>query len=357
MMDALRFQPAPYAGATERVDKECGCRACASDGHNARAAELDASEDERAFQWEVARARTSCRSGTPPEVEGCRRLEADDPIQCRPGFTEKCPAIPEVWTSRTIAGVPFRYAGHPVIQMIGARAELVSLGKSANRNYAVQLAPDAWRATASWITSMAAFGMPITSVITAGAARYCRCVRQPKGVCKESDRDNWNKCTGTTISDHGYADALDIIGVTWADKAAVGSSTTATLIHSWKDAAEQAPLLIRINAALRQAFTTVIDYADPGHRNHFHCDMNHGLRRNPFHSMERPFVIESLFQMGYLAKRLPIEWPRARDGLVAFARRKNLTVPSTEGPDAAWRPLLSELFRCVAMAGPAGCRP
>jgi hypothetical protein len=309
------------------------------------------------LEWEDAPARGWCKD-LPSEVTDCKSIDGEPAKQCLPSAKKRCPKIPESWVSPTIASVPFYYSGHPVLKSVpgthGTRKELVTLGKGANKSYAVTLTPASWRATEAWINNMAAYGMAIAAVITAGAGRYCRCIRFPKGVCKESDPDNWDKCTGTRISDHGFGDALDIIGVKWVDKTLVGSSLASTTIYSWEDSAEQAPILIRMNAAMREVYHTVIDYSDPGHRNHFHCDMNQGNPRDVWSmGAERNFIVESLFRLGYLPDRMRgvgdgRKWRRVTAALTEFANANGLVAPGSTDDKSKWRTIIKSVFRCVA---------
>ena len=70
-------------------------------------------------------------------------------------------------------------------------------------------------------------------------------------------------------------------------------------MHSWRDTAEQAPLLVRINAALRLSFATVLDYTLSDHRDHFHVDTHNGVVRNVFSlGTERWFLAGCLRSLG-----------------------------------------------------------
>lgn len=346
-METLNFRPEPFTNARSG----CGCADHETFAFwpEPFAYELDAPEREAPVE------RKRC-SGLPPDVESCTSLKSASPIQCSPNLKDRCPALPEVWKSHKIATIPFYY--EPKLRTVAGTRGLRFDATSRGRAYQVGLVPSAWLAAASWITAMGSFGMPISEVLTAGAGRYCRCVRHPKGVCKE-DESTWSKCTGMTISDHGYGDALDIIGVKWADKRAVGSSTDYTVIHSWRDA-EQAPILIRINALLRMSFHTVLDYSRADHRDHFHCDMNGRVGRPRKVWEESPcepnFLTSALRRLGYLPSGQPVSWPNARAGLVKFAAKLNAPLPADPSDRMQWRPLVNRLFGCVALSNPAGCR-
>ena len=312
------------------------------------------------LEWDVApaldrRPRSSnCRTAMPPEVEGCRSQAAVPAILCRPGSGVSCPAIPELWKSRKIAGIPFHY-GEVVERVPGT--DRYALKRVKEHDHAQELTPEAWWSLWTWATLMGTFGMPITAVITAGA-RYCRCVKRPTGACGEKTPQG---CTGTALSNHGFGDAIDIVGVYWKDKRAVGSSLDVTLMHSWKDA-EQGALLRRINGALRVAFATVFDYARSDHRDHFHCDTNRG--RGPVNwwtskgysdPCEPLFVLGSLKRLGYLGSVQPATWPRARGALEDFARHTGVAVPSASDPKS-WRSVVQRLGSCVALGEPVGCK-
>jgi hypothetical protein len=199
---------------------------------------------------------------------------------------------------------------------------------------------------------MRVFGMPITAVITAGAGPYCRCIKTPD-ACGEK---NPGACTGRSPSNHGAGDAIDVTGVVWQDRGTVGSSLRATLVHSWKDA-EQARLLIRINAALRLSFATVIDYARKDHRDHFHVDTNNGRHRDVFgESTERWFLAGCLRSLGYLTTYgKPPAWSDVQPGLEAFARHAGIAVPPAGTPNA-WRTVATRLYGCIATGSPMHCR-
>jgi len=174
------------------------------------------------------------------------------------------------------------------------------------------------------------FGMPISAIITAGA-RYCRCVKRPHGDCGEKTPGG---CTGTHLSNHGFGDAVDIVGVYWKDPAAVKSTLSVTVAHSWADSGDQGRLLQRINGALRASFATVFDYARSDHRDHFHCDTNRDRGRinwwtgNGYSDPCEPlFILGSLKRLGYLQDVKPSTWARARAALTTFAKRANMPVP------------------------------
>lgn len=357
-MDALTIRPEPFGQRSG-----CGCGAC-----RAQAAEHEWSEPEYLEpeygepEWDVApttdrRPRAgSCTTDMPPEVEGCARVAAQKAVLCRPGSNVSCPEIPEVWTSHTIAGVPFHY-GERLQSVPGTKQKRVVGVKDSH--HPIRLTPKAWWSVFGWITLMGQVGMPIRAVITAGG-RYCRCIKRPSGVCGEN---NPGGCTGENLSNHGHGDAIDIVGVVWKDPAAVGSSLPATVAHSWADSGDQGKLLVRIDGALRVAFATVFDYARADHRDHFHCDTNRGRGRfsswnragNPSDPCEPFFVMGALATLGYVDTVKPVTWARARAGLEAFARKGGIPVPS--GRTAKdFEAIATRLFMCMAMGAPVQCR-
>jgi hypothetical protein len=341
-MNELVFDPQPFS------TRSCAC----ADGEGARFSQRSIYAELDEPEWDVQPPGRELPAG----VEERASLPAVKPIQCSPNLTTQCPALPEVWRSHKIATIPFYY--EPTIKSVPNTGDKRRQVTARGRAYKVELVPSAWLAASNWIVLMAAFNMPITEILTAGAGRYCRCVRSPKGVCREA-KATWGQCTGMTISDHGYGDALDIIGVKWADKALVGSSTDYTVIHSWRDSAEQAPLLIRINALLRVAFSTVLDYSRADHRDHFHCDMNDRIGRPRKVWEESPcepnFVTSALRNLGYLPKGQAVSWANAKPGLIKFAAKVNAPLPADQNDHMQWRPLVSRLFSCVALSNPASC--
>jgi hypothetical protein len=143
----------------------------------------------------------------------------------------------------------------------------------------------------------------------------------------------------------------------WKDHQSVGSTLKATLVHSWRDTAQQAPLLVRINAALRLSFATVIDYSDPNHRDHFHVDTNNGRSRNVCElPTERWFLAGCLKSLGYIASHAkPPIWADLQPGLAAFARQANIAVPAGRDKNA-WRAIVARLYGCIALGSPTHCR-
>ena len=331
----------------------CGCTQCRqneTDDSELDEGEFDDHEVDESdeYEWE-SNPRAKCSADAPSEVDACGSEREAKPIQCAPGFAKMCPALPETWKSTTIAGVKFFYK-----PKLNGRHDVVADGENKH----VNLYPPTWRAAQSWVASMnGVFNMRIAAVYHAGAGRYCRCVRKG-ATCKESKPELWHTCQGTNISNHGFGDALDIIGVKWADPKAVGSNKPTTVIHDWQDA-NQAALLIRINAALRLVFRNVYDWSREDHRDHFHCDMNRsgggGNTKLLGEICGQNFIMSSLKRLGYLTTAKPTnDWSRARTALADFAQVNNMPVPTSSDREP-WRPVVHRLFACVALGIPGAC--
>lgn len=291
-----------------------------------------------------------CTTPRPDEIVGCRSVDEQTAHYCK-SPTRTCPAIAELWTSRKVVGVPFDEGcdWEPVTTPGVARRYAVR--RITAPNAALDMTPAAWGALAAFVTLMRTVGLPIKSIITDGA-HVCRCWKVPEGVCK---RDGTG-CTSDGLSDHALGNAVDILGVKWQDPAAVGSSLRATLERSWNDdPPEQSALIVRINACLRLAFTTVLDYArGDSHRWHFHCETSKRTtwKRNgtPNEVCEAYFIWGALKRLGIVARtpaNKKVTWDKARAGLAAFAQQQNLTAPTSTTPDD-WRPVVDRLLWCTA---------
>lgn len=359
-MDDLNFEAEPFGAASKGT---CGCANCRGE-QESQWDELESDESSEwegdgwdELEWDVApvvadkRPRAaSCKTEMPAEVLGCRQQAAEKAVLCDPASGLVCPAIPELWKSKSVGGVPFWY-GEKTERVAGTRQ--FRLKGVEQRERSVEMTPKAWTSLLTWVTLMSTFGMPISAIVTAGA-RYCRCIKTPAGKCRQSTPAG---CTGRTLSNHSYGDAIDITGVVWKDPKVVGSSLPATIMHSWGDNGDQGRLLLRMNGALRLAFNTVIDYSDPGHRDHFHVDTNRGQPRGVFGMKgTQNFIVASLQRLGYLDKVLPVTWARAQQGLAAFAQRAQMQAPSSPKDPNAWRPIVNRLYACVALGNPANCR-
>jgi hypothetical protein len=362
-MDELNFEPEIFTGAT---GGSCNCPSCRAqsempwDGSELESSDEDGeweSFDDGELEWDVdttdKRPRAaSCTTAMPTEVMSCRSVGSTKAKLCDPTLTVTCPPIPELWKSSTIAGVPF-WAGVETAPVPGTNK--VSLRKAGKKPAPQEMTPKAWSSLHTWVTLMNTFGMPLAAILTDGAL-YCRCMLKPRGICKHKAPAG---CKGTAkdLSNHSFGDAIDIIGVVWKDPAAVGSSLKATLMHSWRDSGDQGNLLRRMNGAMRLAFNTVIDYADPGHRDHFHVDTNRGSPRKVFGmGSEQLFILGALKLLGYIPAVRPVDWSHARQGLEAFARKAGMQPPGNAGDRNAWRPITHRLYACVAFGSPANCR-
>src|SRR5689334_9116981 len=114
-MEALNFEAEPFE--LEAPSTGCGCAQC-------RQQEFDDSDSE--WEWE-SNPRKKCSEGTPNEVEECDSEPEVKAIQCLPSANKRCPALPETWKSKTIAGVPFYY-GPKISKVATNRYEVTNDG-------------------------------------------------------------------------------------------------------------------------------------------------------------------------------------------------------------------------------------
>jgi hypothetical protein len=364
-MEALNFRPETFELEQFEAPSPggCGCSGCRQqevddsefDESEFDDNEVDESEfDDSEYEWEMSRKK--CPADAPTEVLECGPMAGDDAVMCKPGANLKCPPLKETWKSKTVAGVPLYY-GATIVER-GGRHIITSEGS----NDGINVVPAAWKAAQAWVMMMnTTFGMPISRIYTMSRGRYCRCIAKaaPGTKCGHKKVTHVN-CIGTTISDHGYGDAFDIAGVRWVDPKAVGSSLPTTLIHDWTDP-EQAKLLIRMNAAMRLAFHTVLDWSMSNHRDHFHTDMNqvHGGKPRPVFgdSVQQNFIMSSLKRLKYVASaKGPHKWKTgiARNALAEFARVNSMPIPTSNDAEA-WRPVVNRLYACVALGLPGQC--
>ncbi|MGH9881296.1 MAG: extensin family protein, partial [Pyrinomonadaceae bacterium] len=176
-----------------------------------------------------------------------------------------CPPVTGILSEQAVSGIPFEYVD--------------KVGKDPASNLAVvtrrlrprkqKFLPSVRSALAEFIANMKRFGLPIEAILTAGSF-CCRCI----------SRTN-------RLSNHSYGDAFDLVGLRWA-----ASGGRETIMHNWNTA--ERPLLRRINACLRLSFANVIDYHNKDHRDHLHCDMNHGAKPNPSQPTTMRFAQEAL---------------------------------------------------------------
>jgi hypothetical protein len=173
--------------------------------------------------------------------------------RCR--TSHPCPAIPSLLCVTAVNNIPFEYvAGRGMIRRNPTTRLYQVVSRLSKRQQ--KFIPAVGQALGSFLANMTRFGMPVEAILTAGSL-YCRCI------------------SGTnTLSNHSYGDAVDVVGIRWRSPQGVQE----TIVHNYANPAERT-ILRRINACLRLSFSTVIDYHNSGHRDHFHCDMNRGRGR------------------------------------------------------------------------------
>jgi hypothetical protein len=199
--------------------------------------------------------------------------------RCLHPGTQRCPPIPDLLCLTQVSGVPFEYPTR-----FGRDAAGITTIQSRQQNRKQRFVPSVNAALQKFIASSRSFGLPFEAIITAGSL-YCRCI-------SKSDRP----------SNHSFGDAIDVVGVRWPPMGGPASRLRETIVHNYRDSGQRT-LLLRLNACLRLSFATVIDYHDPNHRDHFHCDMNRGRGRT-FGSTSLRFVQEALTVV--LGRPLPI---------------------------------------------------
>ena len=353
-MEALNFRPEAFEFEQDEAPSTggCGCSGCRQ--QEVDESEVDESElDDNEYEWELTKAQ--CPADVPTDVLTCGPMGGDSAVMCKKGANLRCPPLKETWHSLKAAGVPLNY-GAKIVKLRDGRHKVASEGS----NDGITVVPTAWKAAHAWVTLMnTTFGMPISRIYTLSRGRYCRCIaKAAPGTKCGHDPSTHDNCIGTTISDHGYGDAFDIVGVRWVDPKAVGSSLPTTVINDWKDP-EQGKLLIRMNAAMRLVFHTVLDWSMGNHQDHFHTDMNQvqgGKPRKLFsYTPERNFIMSSLKRLNYLSSAQPVkDWNRARTALAEFARVNSMPAPTSNDTEA-WRPVVNRLYACVALGIPGQC--
>jgi Extensin-like protein C-terminus len=189
-------------------------------------------------------------------------------IRCPPGVTKTCPAIPNMLKVTSIGGVGFEY----VLGKGGITKGTNGLWAVRQRSAVKQnFTPEVVRALMKFLGDMRRFGMEVEAILT-GGSYYCRCISK-----------------SSNLSNHSFGDAIDVVGIRWRGP----SGTRETIVHNYANPQERA-VLRRINACLRLAFATVIDYHRSDHRDHFHCDTNRGRGRNVLGQSAVNFIRESL---------------------------------------------------------------
>jgi hypothetical protein len=221
------------------------------------------------------------------------RLATD---RCLHPGTQQCPAIPNLLCVNGIDSVPFEY---PNWKQIGRDPRTgLFIVRDRQRNRKQRFIPAVRDALRNFIRNMQRFGMPIEAIITGGSL-YCRCITKTD-----------------TLSNHSFGDAIDIVGLRWSAVGGPATRLPEMIVHNFRDAGERA-LLRRTNACLRMSFATVIDYHDPRHHDHFHCDTNQGRSRRPRGRSTVAFVQEGLNAV--LGIRLPENGKLDRETLQALS--------------------------------------
>lgn len=176
---------------------------------------------------------------------------------------QKCPPIPNLLCMKGVGNIPFEYVNETYLDRQSGLERL----KSGQKGHTQKFVPNVRDAIIQFTENMARFGMPIHTILTLGSL-YCRCIRV-------------NEKNTNSLSNHSYGEAIDVAGVRWKSPQSI-SRVEDTLVR-WRNLndAEQGRLLRRIGACLRLSFPNVIDYHRSDHRDHFHCDLNRGGRKNP----------------------------------------------------------------------------
>jgi hypothetical protein len=167
--------------------------------------------------------------------------------RCTGATPPVCPPVSGILSQQSVSNIPFEY-----VDKVGRDATThLTVVTRRLRPRTQRFLPVVRTALTEFVANMNRFGLPVEAILTAGSF-CCRCI----------SRTN-------RLSNHSHGDAFDLVGLRWA--AAGGRET---IVHNWNTA--QRAVLRRINACLRLSFATVIDYHNTDHRDHFHCDMNHG---------------------------------------------------------------------------------
>jgi hypothetical protein len=237
-----------------------------------------------------------------------------------------CPAIPDLLCVNGVGNVPFDYP------QVVARDRATGLAVVTRRLQGVtqRFVATTGGALGRFVGEMSQAGLPIETILTAGSY-YCRC-----------KRIGGRATTG--LSNHSFGDAIDVVGVHWSPPGPRGARLRETIVHNFADPGDRV-LLRRINACLRLAFATVIDYHRADHRDHFHCDMNRGRGRNPLGRETVPFVKECLNAI--VGTRFPEDAVFDAAAARALAGLVSLT-PQAFTDRGALNTALDQLFRAVA---------
>lgn len=256
-------------------------------------------------------AQGSCRARRGPAVDRC----------LRPG-TQQCPVIDNLVCVDNVDGVPFEYP-KKIRRAPSSGLRVVTARQSPRvQRFVVPV----HAAVSDFLARMRGFGLPVEAILTYGSL-YCRCV------------------SGTnTLSNHSWGDALDIVGVRWADPAGPGGTGRETIVHNYRDPAQRA-LLRRIDACLRLSFAQVIDYHRADHRDHFHCDTNRGRGPVPRGRSTLVFAQEALGVV--LGRTVPVTGRLDRATQEALHAFSGLPVRAF-GSDQVLARVLRDLFTRVA---------
>jgi len=180
----------------------------------------------------------------------------DSDWSCGADFPLKVAAF----ANETTASIPGQPGGQAAVTSITPEAVLVC---------PMVAAMDEWVETVIQPAALARFGQPVVQIKTMGSYN-CR----PR-----------NNQSGARLSEHGFANAVDIGGFVLAD------GTTVTVVHDWtKGSPEQKAFLREVHAGACRMFTTVLG---PGsnifHYNHIHVDLaRHGVKGDRHYCRPEP---------------------------------------------------------------------
>jgi len=189
----------------------------------------------------------------------CMRSKAINPGD----YIKKSPPIGNSWSCG--ADFPLKvsaFANETTASIPGQNGGLMTdITPAATLVCPMVTAMDRWIAEAVQPAAMARFGQPVTLIKTMGSYN-CR----PR-----------NNQSGAKLSEHGFANAVDIAGFVLAD------GQTITVVKDWKHGTPQAQAFLRqVQIGACSVFTTVLA---PGsnafHYNHIHLDLaRHGAKGN-----------------------------------------------------------------------------
>ncbi len=177
-------------------------------------------------------------------------------------YIRKIPAIGNSWSCG--ADYPLKvsaFAEETTASIPGQQGQqmMTSITPEATLVCPMVVAMDQWVAEVIQPAAMQRFGQPVVQIKTMGSYN-CR----PR-----------NNQSGAKLSEHGFANAVDIAGFLLAD------GTTVTVVRDWtKGTPEQQAFLREVHRGACRMFTTVLG---PGanifHYNHIHVDLaRHGVK-------------------------------------------------------------------------------